>query len=167
MKGHMNDPFTKLLEASWQRELTPAEQTKLRAWLAAHPEARPDWETDAALSRALHRLPDVPVPSNFTARVLQAVELEQAAQQRATKTKPARSWLAWLPKVALATVFVVMSLMGFREASYQRGQRFARSLKTVTAVATLPGPEVLQDFEAIQQLSPTRPPDTELLALLQ
>ncbi len=167
MKGYMNDPFTKLLEASWQRALTPAESAELRAWLATHPEARADWEANAALSRALDNLPDAPVPSNFTARVLQAAELEQAARQRDTKTKLPRSWLAWLPKAAVAAVFVVMSLMAFREASYQKQQRFARSLKTVTAVAALPGPEVLQDFEAIQQLSPTRPPDLELLALLQ
>jgi anti-sigma factor RsiW len=165
MKGHMNNPSTKLLEASWQRELSPAELAELRAWLAAHPEARADWEADAALSRALARLPDAPMPSNFTARVLQAVELEQATQQRTAATKPRRSWLSWLPQTALASVFIVMGLMAFREATYQREQRFARSLKTVTAVAALPGPDVLQDFEAIQQLSPPRSPDLELLAL--
>lgn len=163
----MNDPFTKLREASWQRELSPAEQAELRAWLAAHPEARADWEADAALSRALDHLPDAPMPSNFTARVLQAVELENAAARRQPEIKRRWVWRSFLPKAALAAVFVVMGLMAFREASYQKQQRFARSLKTVSAVAALPGPDILQDFDVIQQLSPTRPPDLELLALYQ
>ena len=167
MKGHMNDPFTKLREASWQRELTPAEEAELRARLAAHPEAKADWEADAALSRALDRLPDAPMPSNFTARVLQAIQLENAAARRQPEIKRSWRWQSLLPKATLAAVFLVMGLMAFREASYQRGQRFARSLKTVAAVAALPGPDVLQDFDAIRQLSPARPPDLELLALLQ
>ena len=60
-----------------------------------------------------------------------------------------------------------MSAMAFREARFERQARFARSLTTVSAVAALPGPDVLKDFDAIQQLNPTRPPDLELLALLQ
>ena len=167
MKGHMNDPFSKLREASWQRKLTPAEEAELRALLAAHPEAQADWEADAALSRALDRLPDAPLPSNFTARVLQAVELETAAARRQPEMNWTWIWRSILPKAALAAVFVGMSVMAFREAHAERQQRFARSLKTVSAVAALPGPEVLKDFDAIQQFNPTRPPDRELLALLQ
>ncbi len=163
----MNNPFNKLSEASWRRKLSPAEEAELRAWLAAHPEARAEWEADSALSRALDRLPDAPVPSNFTARVLQAVELEKAAASRQPQSQRSWRWQSFLPKAALATVFVAMSLMAFREASYQKQQRFARSLKTVSAVAALPGPDILKDFDAIQQLSPARPPDLELLALLQ
>ena len=49
-----------------------------RAHLAAHPEAQADWEAEAGLNDALGRLPDVAVSSNFTARVLQAVEREIA-----------------------------------------------------------------------------------------
>ena len=167
MKGRMNDPFHKLLEASWQRELSPAEQAELRAWLAAHPEARADWEADAALNRALDGLPDAPMPSNFTARVLLAVELETAAAQRQPIINRSWLWRSLLPKAALAAVFVGMSVMAFREALYQKEQRFARGLKTVSAVAALPGPDILKDFDAIQQLQPTPPPDIELLALLQ
>ena len=72
-----NDAFLSLLrESSWRRKLTEAEQAELRAYLAAHPDARADWEMESALNAALTRLPDAPVPSNFTARVLQAVERE-------------------------------------------------------------------------------------------
>ena len=54
-------------ELAWRRRLTEAE---LAEWRAAHPESAPDAETEAALSDALAALPDAPVPSNFTARVI-------------------------------------------------------------------------------------------------
>ena len=37
-----------------------------------------DLELEARLTRALARLPDAPVPSNFTARLMQAVDLEES-----------------------------------------------------------------------------------------
>ena len=69
----------------------------MRAWLAAHPEAQADWEAEAGLSEALGQLPDAPVPSNFTARVLQSVERESAAERR----RRSRKWQLW-PQLALA-----------------------------------------------------------------
>ncbi len=67
----MNDPlFNKLREASWRRPLTASEEAELRAWLAAHPEARAEWESDTALNDLLSRVPNAPVPTNFTTRVL-------------------------------------------------------------------------------------------------
>jgi len=163
----MNEPFDKLRETSWRRKLTAAEEDELRAQLEVHPEALADWEADAALNQVLDRLPDAPMPSNFTARIMQAVELEQAAAAR----RPGSPW-KWLwgpifPKAALAAVFVGMSLLGFREAVFQKQQRLAKSVAAVSQVAALPGPEILQDFDAIQQLNQTPAPDTEWLALLQ
>ena len=167
MKGHMNDPFHKLSEASWKRKLTPAEEAELRDWLAAHPEARADWETDAALNRVLDQLPEVTVSSNFTARVLQAVELERATAARASQSKGKWFWRSFLPKAALASVFVVMTVFGYREARFEKRQRLAKSVATVSQVASLPGPDILKDFDAIQQLNRSPAPDTEWLALLQ
>ena len=164
----MNGPFNNLRETSWQRKLTPAEEVELRNWLAAHPEVREDWETDAALSRALARLPEARVSSNFTARVLQAVELENAAAARAAaESKRKRFWWSFLPKTALASVFVVMGVMAVREARLEKSRRLAKSVAAVSQVASLPGPDVLKDFDAIQQLNRSPAPDTELLALLQ
>src|SRR5258707_9900894 len=103
-----NDPlFIKFRELSWRRKLTPAEQTELRNWLAAHVEAQADWEAEAGLSDALDQLPDAPVPSNFTANVLQAIQRETAAEARARQT--AFPWwrrLPWLPRTAFAAVVV-------------------------------------------------------------
>ena len=80
----MNDVrHEELMRLSWKRKLTPEEESRLEAWLAANPKARTEWNEDRALGRALHSLPDVPISSNFTARVLQAVELEERRGQRA------------------------------------------------------------------------------------
>ena len=163
----MNDPFNKLREAGWQRKLTPAEEVELQNWLAAHPEARDDWETEAALSRVLDRLPEIKVSSNFTARVLEAVELESAAVARAADSKRKWFWRSFLPKTAFASVFLIMGVMAVREARLEKSQRLAKSVAAVSQVASLPGPDVLKDFDAIQQLNRSPAPDTELLALLQ
>src|SRR5207247_7147160 len=98
MKGHMNDPFNNLREASWKRKLTPAEESELRNWLTTHPEAQADWEADAALNRVLDHLPEVAVSSNFTGRVLKAVELESAAAARTSPPKSKWFWRSFLPK---------------------------------------------------------------------
>src|ERR1035441_8301460 len=101
-----DDPiYNRLRELSWRRKLTNAEEAQLRALLAAHPEAQADWDTEASLNAALGRLPDVPVTSNFTARVLQQVEREAATELRQGEPKW-QFWrrLRWLPKVAFATI---------------------------------------------------------------
>ena len=111
-----NDPiYNRLRELSWRRKLTAAEAAELQAWLAAHPEARADWEAEAGLNEALGRLPDAPVPSNFTARVLQAVEREAAAELRRRRTW--QVWLRWrwLPKAAVAAVVLGAGLVSYQQ----------------------------------------------------
>jgi anti-sigma factor RsiW len=162
-----NDPlYNPLREESWRRKLTPAEAAELHAWLEAHPEARADWEADAALTQALDRLPDAPVASNFTARVLQTVEGEAAAEVRRSQASWLHwSWrLRWLPKVAVGAVILVSGLVSYH--SVQRAHR-VEMVRSVAAVAEVPGPEILENFEAIRALSPAPPADEELLALLK
>jgi len=163
----MNDPFNKLRETSWRRKLTPAEAAELRAWLAANPAARDDWEADAALSRVLDRLPDAPVPSNFTARILQVVEMENAMAQPTAPLRRPWLWHSLLPKMAFAVAVVGLGLLSYHEARAMRRAQLARGVATVSGVASLPSPEVLKDFEAIRRLTAAPPPDTELLALLK
>ena len=66
--------YEALREASWRRKLTPEEEQQLRLWLAAHPEAEAEWEAETALNEKLAALPEVPVSSNFTARVLEVTD---------------------------------------------------------------------------------------------
>ena len=71
--------YQALIEASWRRSLTDDEQARLDSWLRVHPEMHNEWEEESALNRMLEELPEAPVASNFTARVLQAVQREAAA----------------------------------------------------------------------------------------
>jgi len=164
----MNDPSNKLRETNWRRPLTPAEAAELRAWLAAHPEARADWEAEARLNTALGRLPDAPVPSNFTALVLTAVERDAAvAAPRRGPRWQIWLWSSWVPRAAFAALVLGAGGFAYRHNLTVRRLNLARSVAAVSQVASLPNPAILQDFDAIQQMNASPAADTELLALLQ
>jgi hypothetical protein len=164
-----NDPiYNHLREESWRRKLTNAEEAELRTWLATHPEARADWQAEAGLNAGLGRLPDAPVPSNFTARVLQAVEREAAAELR----RPQGNWLTWLwlrwlPGAALAAMVVGVGLLSFHQVQSAHRKKLVESVAAVSAVSSLPSPDILKDFDAIRALNPNPAPDEQLLVVLQ
>jgi hypothetical protein len=162
------DPFyEKLREISWRRKLNSTEEHDLREWLAAHPEAQESLDLETGLTEALRKVPDVPVASNFTARVLQAVERETMAESRAQVSRRKVWWKLprWLPKVASATVVVMAGLFAyFHNTSVEATQRAAA--KSVAGVP-LPSPEILTNFDAIRIVSATPAPDEQLLALFQ
>lgn len=162
-----DDPLIEQLrEAAWRRPLTDAEKSKLRAWLAANPDASADWAAEQQISRAVRRLPDAPVPSNFTARVMQAVERETAATERAAR----RSWwrsFGWIPRLATACAVLGLSVVSMHQYQTTKRERMAQSVAALAEVASMPSPEVLQDFDTICRLGQTPPADEELLALLQ
>lgn len=164
-----NDPtYDRLRESRWRRKLTEAERAQLGAWLAAHPDTEADWEAEAGLSEALGRLPDVPLASNFTARVMQAVEREAVAARR--QRGGWRLWygcLRWLPRTAFAALAVSAALVTYRATENHRRAQMAESIAAISRVASLPSPEILQDFDAIRALPRTPPPDEQLLALFE
>src|ERR1041385_6395369 len=94
--------YMSLREAAWRRPLTPDEKARLQSYLLVHAEAQHDWDQETALNQVLLTLLDAPLSSNFTARVVQAVDLDelQAARQRSA------GWLVrlrqWLPRFAVA-----------------------------------------------------------------
>lgn len=165
----MNDP-EKLRETGWRRRLMPSEEAEWRASFSAQPEAQADLELESVLTEHLNRLPNVPVASNFTARVLGSVE----AEIKADSLKKARgrwTWRLLMPRAAFAlsgalTVIAVVSLVSHQQRANAR-QEMAQSVAAVSSVASLPSPEVLQDFEAIRRLNFTPAPDDQLLALFQ
>ena len=164
-----NDPIhDRLRELSWRRQLTGAEEAQLRAWLAAHPEAQADWEAEAGLNAALGRLPDVPVPSNFTTRVVQAAEREAAAGLR----QPGWKWggwprLRWLPRVALTATVVSAVLVSCLVVQDVQRKNLVESVAVVSMVSSLPGPDILKDFDAIRASDPIPTADEKLLTALQ
>ena len=162
-----NDPlFQQWRESSWRRKLTDAEAAQLRAWLATHPGAQADWEAEASLNEVLDRLPDAPVASNFTARVLQAIERETAASSRSHKPSGWQSW-RWLPRMAVAAVVVGAGLFSRYEFLLAQRTKLVQSVKVVANVSLLPSPAILQDFDAIQRLTPRPAADEQLLSLLE
>ena len=158
--------YNLLWEKAWRHRLSDAEIASVRAWLAQHPESRADWELEAGLSVALGKLPDVPVPSNFTARVLQAVERETAVAQR-----PVRGfrwfWRSLVPRMALVAVVLGVGGLAYHQRATSRRVALVRDVKVVAGVASLPSPEILQDFDTIRRMSSTPGPDPELIALMK
>ena len=102
------------------------------------------------LRELLSRLPDAPVSSNFTARVMQAVELEERQAAR----------------VAVASVALVMAglVVQQHEVNAHRTQ-LAEAVARVTAAQPLPSVDALQNFDAIQRMSQPAHADEGLLAL--
>jgi len=156
-----NEPLPNpLRELVWRRKLTAAE----RAGLRADPETQADLELETRLSEALARVPDAPVPSNFTTRVLQAIEREES---RGAQT---RGW-SWYWRVLVPRVAVAVAVVGFAGLAYQRhesGKRveLAKDVALLAQAQPAPSVEALENFDAIQRLSQTAPhADNELLAL--
>jgi hypothetical protein len=163
-----DEQYQKLREAAWRRPLTRDEEAALQQFLAAHPDARQAWDEEAALNRLLQRWPAPAVSSNFTARLLQAV-------QRAPVRASWRDWFApglWLPenrawRVALCSFMVCVGLFSFHESQVMHRARMARQLAGVSRVATLPRMEWLKDFDTINGINRVKVADDELLAALE
>ena len=147
-------------ESLWRRRLTEAERAALHG--------QSELELEAYLTDALARMPDAPVPSNFSARVLNAVEFEEAQVARATRSKGWRwNWHAILPRMAVAMAVLLFAGIGFQrhEAAVHRAE-MAKSLSAV-ASARIPDLGALNDFDAIQRMGQSTHADTELIADLQ
>ena len=156
--------FEKLREASWRRKLTEEEEAALRGYLATRAAARAQWEEESGLNEYLARLPDAPVSSNFTSRVLLAVARETSPGT--TRVQGVSGWikLRW-PRIAFVSVLIGAMALSVGQYRAVKRTEMALDVVTVSRAAKVPH-EWLQDFEAISRLS--QPPvDEELLAALQ
>ena len=144
-------------EALWRRKLSEAERSALRA--------RPELELEARLTAALAKIPDAPVPSNFTARVLAAVDLEEA--QAARPRGWALHWRLLWPRVAAVAAVLIFAGVGLQQhESHSRRAALARSVALVAA-QPVPSVDALENLDAIQRMSRPARADGELLAALQ
>jgi anti-sigma factor RsiW len=164
----MNDPvYNHLRELSWRRKLTPSEESQLRAWLATHPEAQADWEAEARLGEALGSLPDAPVASNFTARVLQAAKLDEAAERRRGRRPRLVWWRRLAARGAVGAIVLTAGFFSYRHfhAAHVRSE-VAEGLVAVSTAEPMPAPDVIEDFDVIR-IMPQLYVDEDLLALLK
>ena len=168
----MHDPgFERFREARWRRELTAAEAADLRSFLAEHPEAQADWEAESRLAEMLDGLPAPPLPSNFTAQVLQAVERENIAGSRTQRG----GWslfhwrLRWLPRIAAVALVAGVGLLAWEHElnSKRAAKARAEDLVFVSEVPAVATPELLENFDAIQKLGETASADEDLIQLLK
>ena len=160
--------YDHLRERQWRRQLDDTEEAELQSWLAAHPEARADWEAEAGLTAALNRLPEAAVPSNFTARVVQAAEREMVAGRHGHGL----NWVAWLrlrwlPKSALTATAVGAGVVSCLVIQGVQRRNLVESVAVVSSVPTLPTPDILKDFDAIRAANPAAVADEQLLTVLQ
>ena len=144
-------------ELLWRRELSAAE----RAALCASPEL----ELEAKLTAALGQMSDAPVPSNFTARVLTAVELEDARAARSHSWT--LNWRLLWPRVAVTAAVLIFAGVGIlRHETHSHRVALAKDV-ALMAVAQPPSVDALENLDAIQRMSQPAHADGELLAALQ
>ncbi len=116
------------------------------------------------LRRLLSRLPDTPVPSNFTVRVMQAVEREEMQTGRAFGWR--WRWHSLLPRAAaVAAVVLAAGLAVQQHETRARREQIARSVAFVAAAEPLPSLEALKNFDAIRRMGQPARADQELLDL--
>ena len=145
-------------ELLWRRKLSGAERAALRG--------QPELELEARLTEAMARLPNAPVPTNFTARVLAAIELEEARSARAKGWR--WNWHSFLPRFAAAAAVLLLAGLGVQRYELARERaEMTRSLSLVASARTVPSVEALENLEVIQRMSQPAQADAELLAALE
>jgi hypothetical protein len=146
-------------ESLWRRPLTDAERAALRT--------QPELVLEARLTESLAKIPDAPVASNFTARILAAIDLEETRSARPRNFH--WNWHAWFPRLAATMAFLV-----FAGVSWQHYEHYAvsshhtllaRNVASAAAAQPLPSVEALQNFDTIQRMGQPARADDELLAL--
>jgi anti-sigma factor RsiW len=155
--------FDNLLQTAHERDLTDGELARLERWLAANPADQAEWE---ALDHLLATLPDTPVATNFTARVLDEV-------RRAETAHPAVGQAWWqrllapqfrpVQIAAAATLALVIGGVGYQS---HLNQSRAEMAVAVASIAEFP-PGFLADFEAIGAVAQADAIDEELWAALK
>src|SRR5882762_3250969 len=157
--------YINLCEIAWRRPLTAEEKAGLESYLLVHPEAQTDWEEEMLLKQLVLTLPDVPVSSNFTARVLQTVELEELQARRTLESAPwFRRIRLWLPRLAVAGLVIGLGGLSYQQYHLHSLREKAGAVKMVTGIAsTLPDMQMWQDFDAIAKLSQPTASQDEIL----
>ena len=147
-------------ETLWRRSLTDAERAALGA--------QPDLELETRLTESLAKIPDAPVASNFTARVMSAIEREESRHAGRRFSPFHWNWRVFLPRAVATAAIVVFAGLSWQryEVSSQRSL-LAKNVAQVAAKQPFPSVEVLKNFDAIQRLSQPVDADKDLLALMQ
>ncbi len=156
-----------LAEAIRRGRLTAEEEAQLREHLFRHPEERASWEDELSLNHCLRQIPDAPVSSNFTARVVQRALQEN--RERPSRARRVWRWLVvehWLPKAATLAAVLCLGGLGYHQHQLTTRREVAQTLARMAVTGN--SLELLRNFDAIQGLTVVpRDVDRELIAALQ
>ena len=152
MKNNPSEPN----ESLWRGKLSAEARAALRA--------QPELAAELRLTAALAKIPDAPVPSNFTARVLAAIELEE---KQAARSRQGWNWRSLFPRIAVATAVLVFIGMGVQR--YETNSHRVALAQTLVQVASAqsPGVDALENLDAIQGMSQSAHADNDLLLAFQ
>ncbi len=154
-----------------RRKMSVGEEAEWQIHLANQPDARAQFEEELSLNRALQRLPDAPLSSNFTALVMQAVEREQ---RRMSRPMVLRLWadhiaFHWGRKLAFGSALLLLGILSYQQYQVSARRELARSLFSIESVLPVEGS--ILDFRAVDGLRrvPVPSPNAEidLMAALQ
>lgn len=162
----------KLADAVRGGRLTADQEAELEARLRHHPEERDLWEEELALNQLLQNVRDVPVSSNFTSRVLQAITTSPAPSRHRFPARFTtwRRYLNWLraPQITAVAAVCCVCLGLYRQNQMSARREYARHIAELSKVASVAPLDVLQNFEAIERLNQVpRDVERELIAALQ
>lgn len=147
-----HDELENLKDLARLRPLTAGEQDRLNRFLEAIPQARTDWEEDMALSRLLKRLPDAPLASNFSARVMRAIDAETRPIHR-LESGGAGWFRGWVPRFAAGAFVLLIGLGGWHQYQQLQREKYAESVAAISEVAAILSVDVLKDSDAIQSFA--------------
>lgn len=163
--------FQQWLEAAHRGRLSLSELQRLARQRGWPPEPVEELRREILLHRLLTSLPSVPVSSNFTHRVLAAVERETATRRPAWRDWLARSWPRLVaPATAAAAILIYLGLAHHHNLN-QRAQ-LAASVHAVAALVSAPANaaegldlEIWDNFDVILRMGSVAP-DNDLLRII-
>ena len=155
--------FDNLLQTAYERDLTDGELAKLERWLAANPADQAEWK---ALDHLLATLPDTPVATNFTARVLDEVRCAETAHPALGQVWWQRLLAPQFRPVQIAAAATLAMVIGGVGYQLHLNQSRAEMAAAVASIAEFP-PGFLADFEAIGAVAQADAIDEELWAALK
>ena len=147
-----NEPAN-LHESLWRQNTSKSQATG----------ASPDEELELRLTESLSRLKDAPLPSNFTARIMDEINREEMRETHATRWR----WNLWPRFAGAAAALLLAVMMVQHHESVAHQVQLARTLETVADMRSVPSVDALNNFEAIQAMGQRAHADEELLALVQ
>lgn len=177
MRNHQQHQqlLEKLIEIQQRQPLDPDQTARLRECIANDPSLQTRWNEEVALTRLLQQLPDLPLSSNFNARVLSALHTQPSRNRSGASLA---DWFRWpRPAAQFTAIALVLLLAGLGYTQYQSISRVrmaasvadvTRGVEVAAEVAALPPVEIFRDFDAIYRLTYVGShADEELLAALQ